>query len=188
MVYYWWSRVFTTPGQLRFINALRCLKSEGVLDTIILISAASLRLLGMRVYTRFIDFIATTHYYNTKIAELQFSPRYALEPIPLQLAGFAMRLGTVEDDLCSFRHLIQPYNIYDEVQFSLDDQQVSVKIRPHNYVRKDCEEAIERLIQRSDELYWRELYSYHKQIEAIDLGMRHENLKTGRSRYLDLAI
>jgi hypothetical protein len=97
-----------------------------------------------------------------------------------------MRLGTVKDDLCSFRHLLQPYNIYDEVQFNLDDELVSIKIRPHNYVRKDCEEAIERLIQRSHELYWRELYSYHKQLEAIDLGMRRENLIAGHSQYLDL--
>ncbi len=180
--------MFTTPGQTRFINALRCLQTEGVLDKIILISAASLRLLGLRVYTRFIDFLATTRYYDQKIVELQFSSRYALEPIPLQLAGFTMRLGTVKDDLCSFRHLLQPYNIYEEIQFNLDDEPVSIKIRPHNYVRKDCEEAIERLIQRSDELYWRELYSYHKQIEAIDLGMRRENLVAGRSQYLDLSV
>jgi hypothetical protein len=171
---------------MRFVNALRCLEAEAVLDKIILISAASLRLLGLRVYTRFIDFLATSRYYDAKSVELQFSPRYTLEPIPLQLAGFSMRLGTVNGDLCSFRHLIQPYNVYDEVQFTIDDHNTSIKIRPHNYVRKDSEEAIERLIQRSNELYWQELYSYHKQIEAIDLGLHHENLKTERSQYLDL--
>jgi len=175
-----------TPGQVRFIRALNRLDAEGVLDEAILISAASLRLLGVRVYTYFIDLLAPNSYYFRKVEELKFSPRYELEPVPLKVSGFPMRVGTVKGDLCSFRHMIKPYNIYEEVELGLGGRVRLIKIRPHNYVRKDCEEAIGGLIKGSDERYWRELYSYHKQIEAIDLGMRGESLKPGAQKLLKL--
>lgn len=173
-----------TPRQVQFVNALSCLEREGVLEEIILISAASLRLLGIRVYTYFIDFLSPNSYYFKKAEEVKFSPRYELEPISLGVAGFSMRVGTVQKDLCSFRHLVKPYNIYEEVEFDLGDQTKLIKIRPHSYVRKDCEDAIERLIQGSDEKYWQDLYSHHKQIEAIDLGMRRGNLEPGIQKKL----
>ncbi len=175
-----------TPGQLRFIKALNRLDAEGALGRAILISAASLRLLGVRVYTYFIDLLVQNSYYSEKVEETGFSPRYELEPVPLNLAGFSVRLGTVKGGLCSFRHLIKPYNIYEEVEFKLGGQVKMIKIRPHNYVRKDSEEAIGRLIQGSDERYWQDLYSYHKQIEAIDLGMSRRKLRFGPQKFLEL--
>jgi hypothetical protein len=61
-----------------------------------------------------------------------------------------------------------------------------VKIRPHDYVRKDGEEAIQRMVQRYDKGYWQDFYSYHKQIEAIDLGMRAKELNFGPQKQLRL--
>ncbi|UCH02860.1 MAG: hypothetical protein JSV20_03480 [Candidatus Bathyarchaeota archaeon] len=173
-----------TIGQIKFKQALTQLDEDGVLDTIILISAASLRILGFRVYTHFIDLLVQKSYYVKKANESNYLPKYELEPIPVTIADFSMRIGTVEKDLCSFRHMIQPYEVYQEVEFKLDNEIKLLKIRPHNYVRKDCEEAIERLIQGSNVKYWQDLYSYHKQIEAIDLGMSREKLKFGPEKYL----
>jgi hypothetical protein len=172
-----------TLGQARFINALNRLDAEGVLDKVILVSAASLRILGIRAYTNFIDLLVQKNYYSQKAAEIEFTPRYELEPVPLKIAGFSMRLGTVDGDLCSFRHLIKPYNIYVEAEFKLGKQIKLIKIRPHDYVRKDFDEAIERMVQRFDKGYWQDFYSYHKQIEAIDLGMGAK-LKFGPQKYL----
>jgi len=172
-----------TLGQARFINALNRLDADGVLDKVILVSAASLRILGIRAYTNFIDLLVQKSYYTQKTAETKFTPRYELEPVPLKLAGFSMRLGTVDGDLCSFRHLIKPYNIYVEVEFKLGRQIKFIKIRPHDYVRKDFDEAIERMVQRFDKGYWQDFYSYHKQIEAIDLGMGTK-LKFGPQKHL----
>ena len=95
-----------TPGQARFIRALNRLETEEALDNAILISAASLRILGVRVHTYFIDLLVKKSYYLKKIDEIKFSPRYNLEPIPLSLDGFPVRIGTVDGDLCSFRHLV----------------------------------------------------------------------------------
>jgi len=175
-----------TPGQLKFMNALHKLEVESVLDRAILISAASLRLLGVRVYTYFIDLLVPKSYYAKKMEELNFSPRYELEPISLKLAGFPTRLGTVTGDICSFCHLVKPYNIYEELEFKLGQELKMIKIRPHDYIRKDSEEAIERLIQGSNEKYWQDLYSYHKQIEAIDLGIGSRELKFGPQKFLKL--
>lgn len=172
-------------GQAKFVEALNSLEADGVLDRAILISAASLRILGVRVYTYFIDLLAQKRYYSRKAEEMGFSPRYELEPVPLKVADFSIRLGTVDGDLCSFRHLVKPYNVYEEVEFRLGKQTKLIKIRPHDYVRKDCDEAIERMIQRFDERYWQDLYSYHKQIEAIDLGMRRKRLKFGPQKFLE---
>ena len=172
-----------TLGQARFINALNRLDAEGVLDKVILVSAASLRILGIRAYTNFIDLLVQKSYYTQKAAETGFTPRYELEPVPLKIAGFSMRLGTVDGDLCSFRHLTKPYNTYVEVEFMLGKQIKLIKIRPHDYVRKDFDEAIERMVQRFDKGYWQDFYSYHKQIEAIDLGMGTK-LKFGPQKYL----
>jgi len=163
--------VLRTLGHARFINALNRLDAEGVLDEAILVSAASLRILGIRAYTNFIDLLVQKSYYSKKAADLGFTPRYELEPVPLKLAGFSMRIGTVDVDLCSFRHLIKPHNVYVEVELMLGKQIKLIKIRPHDYIRKDLDEALERLIQRFDKGYWQDFYSYHKQIEAIDLGM-----------------
>ena len=175
-----------TPGQTKFISALKRLEAEGILDKSILISAASLRILGVRVFTYFIDILVPNSYYFKRAAEMGYKPRYELEPLSIKLSGFSMRVGTVKGDLCSFRHLTRPYNIYEEVEFDLGDTPKKIKIRPHNYVRKDCEEAIGRLIQGSDEKYWQELYDYHKQIEAIDLGMDKETLRFGEQKLLKL--
>ena len=175
-----------TPGQIKFINALKRLEAETILDKSILISAASLRILGVRVFTYFIDILAPNSYYFKRAAETDFKPRYELEPLSTRLSGFSMRVGTVRGDLCSFRHLTEPYNIYEEIEFDLGGVLRKIKIRPHNYVRKDSEEAIGRLIQGSDEKYWRELYDYHKQIEAIDLGMDREALRFGEQKFLKL--
>ena len=175
-----------TIGQTKFIRFLNQLDTDGVLDKVILISAASLRLLGFRVFTHFIDLLVQNTYYFKEVEEMKFSPKYELEPMPLKLADFPIRIGTVKCDLCSFRHLIKPYNIYEEVEFKLDNHIKLIKIRPHNYVRKDCEEAIGRLIQGSDEKYWQDLYSYHKQIEAIDLGINKEKIKFGPPKFLKL--
>jgi len=41
--------------------------------------------------------------------------------------------------------------IYEEVEFKLGGQRKMIKIRPRAYVRKDCEEAIEKLIHGTDE-------------------------------------
>ena len=87
-------------GQRRFLNALDRLEADGVLDKVILISAASLRLLGIRVHTYFIDLLVQNSYYAKKAVEMKFSPRYDLEPIPLKLADFSMRIGTVKGDFC----------------------------------------------------------------------------------------
>ena len=106
-----------------------------------------------------------------KIKESKFSLRYKLESIPLKFAGFSTRIGTVSGDFCSFLHLVKPYNVYEEVEFKLGEKVKMIKLRPRNYVRKDCEEAIEKLIQRSDETYWQDMYGHYKQIEMIDLGM-----------------
>lgn len=160
-----------TLGQAKFINALNHLESDGVLDKAILVSAASLRILGIRAYTNFIDLLVQNDYYNKKASEENFSPRYELEPIPLKLSGFSMRLGTIEGDLCSFRHLMKPFNIYVEVEFDIGKQIKLIKIRPHDYIRKDYDEALERMVQRFDKGYWQDFYSYHKQIEAIDFGI-----------------
>lgn len=177
--------MFRTPGQARFIRALNHLEEEGALDNAILISAASLRILGVRVHTYFIDLLVKKSYYLKKVDETKFSPRYNLESIPMSLDGFPARIGTVEGDLCSFRHLAKPYNVYEEVEFKLARKVKLIKIRPHNYIRKDCDEAISRMIQGSDEKYWQELYSYHKQIEAIDLGMSRSGLKFGAQKTLE---
>ncbi|MFH0749080.1 MAG: hypothetical protein V1915_04090 [Candidatus Bathyarchaeota archaeon] len=174
------------PGHTKFLQALALLEAEGNLDKAILISAASLRVLGIRVYTYFIDLLVHNRYYFQKLNEMNFSPRYELEPISLNLAGFSTRIGTVKGVLCSFRHLVQPYNIYEEVEFKVNNKVRFIKIRPHNYVRKDSEEAIEKMIQGSNEKYWQDLYSYHKQIEAIDLGLTKSNLKFGSEKYLKL--
>ena len=40
------------------------------------------------------------------------------------------------------------------------------------------------MIQRFDERYWQDLYSYHKQLEAIDLGMTKETMKFGPQQRL----
>jgi hypothetical protein len=173
-----------TPASNKFINALSQLEKEGVLDNSILINAASLRILGIRVHTYFIDLLVQKHYYFKKTTEMKFSPKYELEPVPLRIADFPLRLGTISGDLCSFRHLIEPYNIYEEVNFKLDTQSKSIKIRPHDYIRKDCEAAIESMIQRYDERYWQDLYSYHKQLEAIDLGMSKDTMQFGQQKLL----
>lgn len=173
-----------TPASSKFINALGHLEKESVLDQSILINAASLRILGFRVYTYFIDILVQKSYYRAKATELNFSPKYELEPVSLRIADFPLRLGTISGDLCSFRHLIEPYNIYEEVAFQLDTQTKLIKIRPHDHIRKDCEAAIENMIQRFDERYWKDLYSYHKQLEAIDLGMSKETMKFGPQQRL----
>jgi hypothetical protein len=173
-----------TPASNKFVNALSHLEKEGVLDKSILINAASLRILGVRIYTYFIDLLVQKSYYFTKATEMKFSPKYELEPVPLRIADFPLRLGTISGDLCSFRHLIEPYNIYEEVEFKLDAQIKSIKIRPHDYLRKDCEAAIEIMIQRFDERYWKDLYSYHKQLEAIDLGMSKDAMQFGPQKLL----
>lgn len=175
-----------TPGQVKFINALIRLDREGVLERSILISAASLRILGIRIHTYFIDLLVPNSYYQEKMRELEFSPKYELEPIPMKISGFAMRIGTVKGDLCSFRHLVKPYDVYEEAELNLGNKARLIKIRPQNYVRRDSEEAISRLIQGTDEKYWRELYNYHKQIEAIDLGIEREDLKLGPQKFLKL--
>ena len=182
----WMILMLRTPGQAKFISALNQFDAEGALDKIVLISASSLRILGMRVHTYFIDLLTTNSYYLKKAEEVKFTPRYELQPIMLNVSGFPMRIGTVKEDLCSFRHLVSPFNIYEEVEFKLGEKVRMIKIRPHNYVRKDCEEAISRLLQGSNEKYWQELYSYHKQIEAIDLGMSEEKLKTGEQKLYNL--
>ena len=82
-----------------------------------------------------------------------------------------MRLGTLDDNLCSFRHLVKPCNIYVEVEYDLAKGTKLIKIRPHDYVRKDYDEALDRMLQSFDKGYWQDFYSYHKQIEAIDLGL-----------------
>jgi hypothetical protein len=171
-------------GQTRFIRALRQLDEDGVLDEVILLSAASLRILGVRVRTYFIDLLVQRRYYERKMAEENFVASYDLAPVPTKFGNFPVRLGTVRGDLCSFRHLVAPYNVYVEVAFTLNRQQRLIKIRPHEYVRKDCDEAINRMIQRFDERYWDELYSYHKQIEAIDLGLSRHELKFGPQKAL----
>jgi hypothetical protein len=173
-----------TPGQVKFIEALKMLEAEGILDKSILISAASLRVLGVRIHTYFVDLLTPNSYYQRKAEELNLSPKYELEPIPLKISDFSMRVGTVRENLCSFRHLVEPYNVYEEAELIFDNKTRLIKIRPQNYVRKDSEEAIERLIQGTDEKYWRELYSYHKQIEAIDLGISRDNLKLGAQKFL----
>ena len=174
-----------TPGRTRFINALQELEKDGVLDTVILLSAASLRVLGIRVSTYFIDLLVPKNYYFKKAEEINFTPQYDIEPISLKLAEFPVRLGIVDGDLCSFRHLRKPYNVYVEVKFRVGRQGKLIKIRPHEYVRKDCDEAIERMIQRFDERYWKDLYSYYKQIEAIDLGMKREKIEFGIQKVLN---
>jgi hypothetical protein len=173
-------------GHARFVGALSQFHAEGSLDELILISAASLRILGVRVHTYFIDLLTTNSYYTKKSEEVKFTPKYVLEPIALKISGFPMRLGTVKEDLCSFRHLVKPYNIYEEVEFNLGGETVIIKIRPSNYVRKDSDEAISRLLQGSNEQYWQDLYSYHKQIEAIDLGLSEEKLQVGTQKFYDL--
>lgn len=173
-----------TIGQIKFKKALNQLEEDGVLENIILISAASLRILGFRVYTHFIDLLVQQSYYIQKAKESNFLPKYELEPIPITIVDFSMRIGTVENGLCSFRHMIEPYEVYQEVEFKLDNEVKLLKIRPHTYVRKDCEEAIGRLLQGSNVKYWQDLYSYHKQIEAIDLGMSRDKLKFGPQKYL----
>lgn len=174
-----------TLGRGRFVKALSTLDSEEALDRSILISASSLRILGFRVFTHFVDLLVQKGYYLRKAKETAFSPRYELEPVPLKLDGFSMRIGTVDGDLCSFRHLVRPRNIYVEVEFRLGREIKLIKIRPHDYVRKDCDVAIEGLIQRFDDSYWQDLYSYHKQIEAIDLGLRRKRLKFGPHKYME---
>lgn len=160
-----------TLSQAKFANALNHLEADGVLDNAILLSAASLRILGFRAYTNFIDLLVQKSYYSKKAAEVNFSPRYELEPIPVKVSGFSLRLGTLDGDLCSFRHLVKPCNVYVEVKFDLVKGTKLIKIRPHDYVRKDYDEAMERMVQRFDKGYWQDFYSYHKQIEAIDLGL-----------------
>ena len=103
----------------------------------------------------------------------------------MKITGFPFRLGTIQGDLCSFNHLAEPYNVYVEVEFHLNGQRKLIKIRPHDYVVKDCNEAIERMIQRFDDTYWQDFYSYHKQIEAIDLGISRNNLQFGPEKVLD---
>ena len=174
-----------SPGQTRFMSALHQFHREGSLDKVVLISAASLRILGVRVHTYFIDLLTTNSYYTKKAEEVKFTPRYVLEPISLKISGFSLRIGTVKEDLCSFRHLVKPYNVYEDVEFNLGGETVYIKIRPSNYVRKDSEEAISRLLQGSNEQYWQDLYSYHKQVEAIDLGLSEEHLKTGTQKFYD---
>ena len=176
----------TTIGHARFVRAMNLLEEEGALNRSILISSASLRLLGIRVYTFFIDLLVQNSYYFNKAEETKFSFRYELEPIPLKLADFSIRIGTVKGDLCSFRHIVKPYNIYEEVEYKLSEKVNIVNIRPYNYIRKDCEEAIEKLIKGSNEQYWQDLYSYHKQIEAIDLGRDRIKLKYGPQKFLKL--
>ena len=173
-----------TPASSNFINALCQLEKEGVLDQSILINAASLRILGFRVYTYFIDLLVQKSYYLKKTTELNFSPKYELEPLSLRIADFPLRLGTISEGLCSFRHLLEPYNVYEEVELQLGTKLKAIKIRPHDYIRKDCESAIENMIQRFDERYWQDLYSYHKQLEAIDLGMTKETMKFGPQQRL----
>ena len=131
-----------TLGQSKFINALSQIETDEVLDQAILISAASLRILGVRIHTYFIDLLVQKSYYFKKLNETKFSPKYELEPVPIKIADFPLRLGTISGDLCSFRHLIKPYNIYQEVEFKIGKKIKLIKIRPHDYVRKDCEEAI----------------------------------------------
>jgi hypothetical protein len=184
----WMITMLKTPGQAKFISALNKFDAEGALDKIVLISASSLRILGMRVHTYFIDFLTTNSYYLKKAEEVKFAPIYELQPLMLNVSGFPMRIGTVKEDLCSFRHLVSPFNIYEEVEFKLGGKVRMIKIRPRNYVRKDCEEAISRLLQGSNEKYWQELYNYHKQIEAIDLGMSEEKLKINNQKIYNLEI
>jgi hypothetical protein len=40
------------------------------------------------------------------------------------------------------------------------------------------------MIQRFDERYWKDLYSYHKQLEAIDLGMSKDAMQFGPQKLL----
>ncbi len=171
-------------GHSKFVDALKYLDAEGALDQSILINAASLRIMGLRVYTYFIDLLVQQSYYLQKAAEEQFTPRYALEPLSLKIVGFPIRLGTLQGDRCSFYHLVEPYNVYVEVMFPLENQPRLIKIRPHNYVAKDCNEAIERMMQRFNDTYWQDFYSYHKQIEAIDLGIRRNALRFGPEQTL----
>ncbi len=171
-------------GHAKFVDALQYLDAEGALDQSILINAASLRIMGLRVYTYFIDLLVQRSYYLQKAAEEKFTPRYELEPLSLKIAGFPIRLGTIQGDRCSFFHLVEPYNVYVEVAFPLEEQPRLIKIRPHNYVVKDCNEAIERMMQRFHDTYWQDFYSYHKQIEAIDLGIRRNDLRFGPEQTL----
>ncbi|RLI51472.1 hypothetical protein DRO61_02380 [Candidatus Bathyarchaeota archaeon] len=173
-----------TPASNKFVNALSQLEKDGVLDNSILINAASLRILGIRIYTYFIDLLVQKNYYFSKATEMKFSAKYELEPVLLKIADFPLRLGTIIGDLCSFRHLIEPYNIYEEVEFKLDAKIKSIKIRPHEHLRKDCEVAIESMIQRFDERYWQDLQNYHKQLEAIDLGMNKDAMQFGPRKFL----
>jgi len=173
-----------TPASNKFVNALSQLEKDGVLDNSILINAASLRILGIRIYTYFIDLLVQKNYYFSKATEMNFSAKYELEPVLLKIADFPLRLGTINGDLCSFRHLLEPYNIYEEVEFKLDAKIKSIKIRPHEHLRKDCEVAIESMIQRFDESYWQDLHSYHKQLEAIDLGMNKDAMQFGPRKFL----
>jgi len=175
-----------TPGHIKFIKALKKLDEDGVIDKAILLSAASLRLLGIRVYTFFIDLLVQKSYYFNKVREINFSPTYELEPISVTLEGFTLRIGTVDHNMSSFRHLLQPYNIYNEIEFKLNGKVKKIKVRPHNYIRKDSEAAIDRLIKGSDQKYWQDLYSYHKHIEAIDLGMDISRLKLGEPKFLKM--
>jgi hypothetical protein len=172
-----------TLGQTKFVSALNRLNEEGVLDRSILISAASLRILGIRGYTNFIDLLVQKQCYNDRAKAAQFVPRYELEPLPQKIGGFSMRLGTLDGDLCSFRHLTKPHNVYVEAELDLGGKTKSVKIRPHEYVRKDFDEALERMVQRYDKGYWQDFYSYHKQIEAIDLG-QGSRIKFGPQKLL----
>jgi hypothetical protein len=172
-----------TLGQTKFINALNRLNEEGILDRSILISAASLRILGIRAYTNFIDLLVQKQCYSDRAKAAQFVPRYELEPLPQKIGGFSMRLGTIDGDLCSFRHLTKPYNVYVEAELDLSSRTKSVKIRPHEYVRKDFDEALERMVQRYDKGYWQDFYNYHKQIEAIDLG-QGSRIKFGPQKLL----
>lgn len=175
-----------TVGHAKFHNALLHLQKEEVLDNVIFISAASLRVLGIRVYTYFIDLLVTNSYYQLQCSEADFQPRYELEPLPITIAGFSLRLGTVKDNDCSFQHLVKPYNIYTQIEYPLADHVVAIKIRPHDYIRKDSQEAIERMINRYDKGYWQDFYSYHQQIEAIDLGQRRTQLHFGPEAFLNL--
>lgn len=174
-------------GHTKFHNALLHLQSEDILDKVIFISAASLRVLGIRVYTYFIDLLVTNSYYQAQCQKAEFTPRYELEPLRTTIAGFSLRLGTVKENACSFQHLVEPYNIYTPIDYALNNQNVKIKIRPHDYVRKDSQEAIERMINRYDKGYWQDFYSYHQQIEAIDLGRRSQ-LQFGSEAFLDLEI
>jgi hypothetical protein len=61
-------------GHAKFVGALKYLDAEGALDRSILISSASLRIMGLRVYTYFIDLLVQRSYYLSSLRDTSWSP------------------------------------------------------------------------------------------------------------------